>query len=388
MRRRRRRRDRSGCRPRRGAPRGRAGARRRPAAQVVGRAVAARRREQRRRRRSPSCGAPGKSATGISSMAVTPRSRSSGRRARRGGEGAVRREGADVQLVDHQVAPARRRASGGRPGEASRVDHLRRPVHAVGLDARGGIGERALAVEPVPVAVAGARRRRASPAKVPSARRRSERHAVAPAVRRARARRAGVAAPRRGSAVPPAHRPGAERTETSAPSLSRGGGSRQHRQRAARAGGSAWPRRARSCAPFRLAGVEHPLPLQVGRCAGSRKVCGSASALSSSRKVSSTTRSPRSSTSSMLVATQADHERAHEATRPRPRRSSPCRRASNQVMSLTSEPRMRRPWKNLRRRNTGWSRRSAISVADEGEQIALSSASSSQSSQLISLSWQ
>ena len=64
-----------------------------------------------------------------------------------------------------------------------------------------------------------------------------------------------------------------------------------------------------------------------------------------------------------------------------------CPSGVNQPMSLTPEPWMAWPWKNLRRRNTGWSRRSAIT--DLVNSISASwSSSSSQSTQEISLSWQ
>ena len=56
-------------------------------------------------------------------------------------------------------------------------------------------------------------------------------------------------------------------------------------------------------------------------------------------------------------------------------------------MSLTPEPWMAWPWKNLRRRNTGWSRRRAITALVNSISAAASS-SSSQSTQEISLSWQ
>ena len=44
------------------------------------------------------------------------------------------------------------------------------------------------------------------------------------------------------------------------------------------------------------------------------------------------------------------------------------------------------PWKNLRRRNTGWSRRSSMIALVNS--ISASLLSSSQSTQEISLSWQ
>jgi hypothetical protein len=56
-------------------------------------------------------------------------------------------------------------------------------------------------------------------------------------------------------------------------------------------------------------------------------------------------------------------------------------------MSLTPEPWMAWPWKNLRRRSTGWWRRSAITDLVNSISASLLS-SSSQSTQEISLSWQ
>ena len=76
-------------------------------------------------------------------------------RADGGVERALGREGADVELVEDEVAHAPR-AARVLPGEGARIDHLRRAVHAVRLRARGGIGAAPLAVEHVPVARAGA----------------------------------------------------------------------------------------------------------------------------------------------------------------------------------------------------------------------------------------
>ena len=59
----------------------------------------------------------------------------------------------------------------------------------------------------------------------------------------------------------------------------------------------------------------------------------------------------------------------------------------DQPMSFTPEPWMAWPWKNLRRRNTGWSRRRAMTALVKSISAAASS-SSSQSTQEISLSWQ
>ncbi len=112
-----------------------------------------------RRRRSPSCASPGKSATGISSMAVTPRSARYGRRSIAAAERPLRRERADVQLVDHE---SRRAAAAASPASVQRnargIDDLRRPVHAVRLEARRRVREDrsgVVAVEAITVAGAG-----------------------------------------------------------------------------------------------------------------------------------------------------------------------------------------------------------------------------------------
>ncbi len=132
------RRGRSGCRRRRGRPSGRAHGPRRSALQVLGPAVAGIGRKRQHAVIAP-VRRPGKSATGISSIAVTPRlaKRSSGR-ARRGISSLG--EGADVQLVEHGLlpGPARQlvvhhrragrspRSGHARPaaGSARRVGHL------------------------------------------------------------------------------------------------------------------------------------------------------------------------------------------------------------------------------------------------------------------------
>ena len=68
----------------------------------------------------------------------------------RGGEGALRREGADVQFVEDELV-ARRRSSRRRSRRMSRVDHLRRAVDALGLKARRRIGKGVAAVDAVAV---------------------------------------------------------------------------------------------------------------------------------------------------------------------------------------------------------------------------------------------
>ena len=145
---------RGGCRRRRARPRARARGRRRP--------DAAGRRARRsstaartgRRRRSPSCARPGNSATGISSTAVTPRSRRCRQLGIDGVERAFGRERADVQLVDHEAAQGRASEFAVGPGERLRIDEARWPVHAVRLGARARIGTLLVAVDHEQVVVA------------------------------------------------------------------------------------------------------------------------------------------------------------------------------------------------------------------------------------------
>ena len=70
-------------------------------------------------------------------------------------EGAGAGERSDVELVEDDVRElvAPERLVG--PGERPRIDHHRRSVHALGLEARGGVRAIALAVQPVLVARAG-----------------------------------------------------------------------------------------------------------------------------------------------------------------------------------------------------------------------------------------
>ena len=75
---------------------------------------------------------------------------------RRAGVGALGREGADVQLVDHRLAPRPAGPGVVAPLVGLRVDHLARPVDVLGLEARGRVGNQQLAVDAVAVARAGA----------------------------------------------------------------------------------------------------------------------------------------------------------------------------------------------------------------------------------------
>ena len=86
---------------------------------------------------------------------MTPSSTRAIERGGGGVEGAVGREGADVQLVDDEVTHAAR-AARMRPAKSARVDHRSRPVHSVGQGAGGRIGPAPLAVEEIAVARAGA----------------------------------------------------------------------------------------------------------------------------------------------------------------------------------------------------------------------------------------
>ena len=71
-----------------------------------------------------------------------------------GTPGALGREGADVQLVEH-LAPAVEAAPAGiAPSVAAGVDHRRGPERPLGLPAGGGIGAGLAIVEAEPVAVA------------------------------------------------------------------------------------------------------------------------------------------------------------------------------------------------------------------------------------------
>ena len=69
-------------------------------------------------------------------------------------ERAGRRERADVRLVEHGVDEGRRATRRRSTSKGAGVDDRRGPVHPVGLPSRGGVGERAPAVEAEAVAVA------------------------------------------------------------------------------------------------------------------------------------------------------------------------------------------------------------------------------------------
>ena len=120
-----RRRGRSGCRRRRGRRRGRADARhpRARADRPAGRSSAQARTAPRRR--IPSCASPGKSAIGISSIAVMPRSLQIGQAIDDGAERAFWRERADVQLVEHRRVERRRLPRSIGPPERRRIHNLR-----------------------------------------------------------------------------------------------------------------------------------------------------------------------------------------------------------------------------------------------------------------------
>ena len=73
-----------------------------------------------------------------------------------GAERPLRREGADVQLVKDEVALRDAAPLFIAPIERRRVNDFGRPVHALGLEPRGRVGERVAVVEPDAVALAGA----------------------------------------------------------------------------------------------------------------------------------------------------------------------------------------------------------------------------------------
>ena len=119
-------RGRGGCRRRRGHAEPGAWAASTSRAQALRAAVGDVRGATGRRRRSPSCARPGNSATGISSIAVTPSSAQLGQaRGSAAVEGALGRERADVQLVDDELAPVEAGAS---PRRSTRTRPGRRPA--------------------------------------------------------------------------------------------------------------------------------------------------------------------------------------------------------------------------------------------------------------------
>lgn len=119
------------------------------------------------------------------------------------------------------------------------------------------------------------------------------------------------------------------------------------------------------------------------------KSWGSAPALNISRNESSVIRSPRepgSEIASPLRNTVS--ARACCACQSRARISSPC--GVNQAMSESSScvPSTGRPWKNRRRRNTGWSRRSQTIRRVNSRSVGAGLPGSGQVTHDSSLSWQ
>ncbi len=76
--------------------------------------------------------------------------------------GAFRREGADMELVDHLVGPGHARPVLVGPLEA-RVQHFGEPVDAIGLPARGRIVQHLAAIQAIAVAGAGPASSRRTP---------------------------------------------------------------------------------------------------------------------------------------------------------------------------------------------------------------------------------
>ena len=99
--------------------------------------------------------APGKSATGISSIAVTPSSYQVIELRDRGPEGALGRERADVELVEHGLLPGPPAPVRVGPGVGVRVHHLAGSVDIFRLVARRRIGDDRSVPEREPVAAAG-----------------------------------------------------------------------------------------------------------------------------------------------------------------------------------------------------------------------------------------
>jgi hypothetical protein len=124
------------------------------AAQVVGPAVAAGRGERADAVVAP-VPPPGEVAQRHQLDGVDPQVGQLGQLLLDAGERAGGAEGADVQLVDDKVLARHVAPAGVGPGERARVDDLGRTVDAVGLGARGRVGEGAAALEAVAVAVAG-----------------------------------------------------------------------------------------------------------------------------------------------------------------------------------------------------------------------------------------
>ena len=110
---------------------------------------------------------PGNVATGISSIAVTPSSRSPRRRGTHAVERPLARERADVKLVEHELVERERRPR--LDLEGAGVENAGRAAHALRLPARARVGPRVGAVEHEEVVVAGSSR----PPDLPRRRRRS-----------------------------------------------------------------------------------------------------------------------------------------------------------------------------------------------------------------------
>ncbi len=70
-------------------------------------------------------------------------------------KGALRAEGADVQLVDHGLVPGAATPGVVVPFECRGVDDLTRSVNVVGVTPRGGIGHLGFAIDPVAIAASG-----------------------------------------------------------------------------------------------------------------------------------------------------------------------------------------------------------------------------------------
>ena len=151
---------RRGCRRRRGSrPARRHGRRRRTS---PGREARRTRGEAPRRapRRSPNPARPETLRPASARLLSTPRSASSPSRAAAAANVPSRSEGADVELVDHEVVePQRKRLRA--PDEIVRVEHARRPAHPLRLPARARIGQRRPAVDRDEVVLAGRDEQRA-----------------------------------------------------------------------------------------------------------------------------------------------------------------------------------------------------------------------------------
>ena len=92
---------------------------------------------------------PGNWATGMSSTALMPTSTSSSSAATAPSKVPSGRERPDVHLGDHVLPERPRPVAGVAPLVRAQVDHLRGPVHAVGLRPRRRVGEGPVAVEEV-----------------------------------------------------------------------------------------------------------------------------------------------------------------------------------------------------------------------------------------------